>query len=138
VVPLWKYPRLKGPLNRQLAYTREVAHRKSKIIPWVFRRDGKPIKSFRGAWEKACKEAGLAGRWVHDFRRCVVRRLDQKHVKRGAAMKLIGQKSENVYRRFNIITAEDVAQAVEAIADYTEKPISGKARAKQASERAAR
>jgi hypothetical protein len=94
----------------------------------VFHRDGKPIKSFRGAWEKAWMEAGLPGAWVHDFRRCVVRRFEDNHVKRGAAMRVTRHQTEAVYGRYNITTAEDVAEAIEAIADYTEKPISGKAR----------
>jgi integrase len=131
-IPFRKYPRLKSLLERQLAYTRKVERAKSMIIPWVFHRDGRPIKSFRKAWDRACTEAGLQGAWVHDFRRCVVRRFEDNHVKRGAAMAVTGHKTEAVYRRYNITTAKDVADAIEAIANYTEKPNLGKARAKQA------
>src|SRR4029078_2666428 len=30
--------------------------------PWVFHRQGKPIKNFRKAWANSCKEAGLTGK----------------------------------------------------------------------------
>jgi len=29
------------------------------VIPWVFHRDGAPIKDFRGAWQTACENAGV-------------------------------------------------------------------------------
>ena len=29
------------------------------MIPWVFHRDGAPIKDFRGAWQTACENAGV-------------------------------------------------------------------------------
>jgi integrase len=66
-------------------------------------RDGKPIKSLRGAWESACTAAGLAGRMPHDFRRTAVRNLEQIGVSRSAAMTMVGHKTEAIYRRYAIV-----------------------------------
>jgi integrase len=138
IVPFWNYPELEVLLERQRAYTETVQRAKGQIVPWVFHRTGKPIKSFRGVWARACRQAGLPGAWVHDFRRCVVRRFELCHVPRGAAMKVTGHKTESVYQRYMITTAEDVAAATGTIAGYSEKLASDKAQAKQAGGEAGR
>src|SRR5207249_4794046 len=58
-------------------------------------RDGKRIKSFRGAWDRATNAAGLAGRIPHDFRRTAVRNLERAGVPRSVAMKLVGHKTDS-------------------------------------------
>ena len=45
------------------------------ITNLVFHRNGRPIRDLRGAWEKACQVASLAGLIPHDLRRSAVRRL---------------------------------------------------------------
>ena len=40
-----------------------------RIIPWIFHRDGVPIRYFRRAWLTAATRAGVPGRLPHDFRR---------------------------------------------------------------------
>ena len=47
----------------------------ARIIPSVFHREGRPIRSFRKAWRPACAEAGHAGLLFHDLRRSAVRNL---------------------------------------------------------------
>jgi hypothetical protein len=46
-------------LERQLAQTREIEKATGRIIPWLFHRRGRPIKSFRRAWQTACEKAGV-------------------------------------------------------------------------------
>ncbi|PYT23446.1 MAG: hypothetical protein DMG57_31940 [Acidobacteria bacterium] len=41
--------------------------------PWVFHRNGEPIKDFRKGWAEACRRAGLVGLRFHDLRRSAVR-----------------------------------------------------------------
>lgn len=43
------------------------------ICPWVFQRNGRPLKSFRKTWKAACETAACPGRILHDFRRTAVR-----------------------------------------------------------------
>ena len=70
------------PMTQELAAlleeqkaTHEEIIRSGVICPWVFQYKGKPFKSFKTAWKKACIRAGIP--WVipHDFRRTAVRNL---------------------------------------------------------------
>ena len=76
---------------------------------------GKPIKSFRGSWQTACRKAGVPGRLVHDLRRTAVRNLERAGVPRSVAMKLTGHKTESVYRRYAIVSESDLGQGVEKL-----------------------
>ncbi len=83
-------------------------------MPWVFHRDGRPIRSVRRAWLTACLKAGFAQvvsekprkvkllRIPHDFRRTAVRNLERAGVPRSTAMRMVGHKTESVYRRYAI------------------------------------
>ena len=92
-------------LTRQLEKTAELEQKTGRVIPWLFHRDGKPIKDFRKAWTAACQRAGVAGKVPDDFRRTAVRNLERAGVSRPAAMMMVGHRSESIYR--GIITADD-------------------------------
>ena len=47
---------------RQLEKTAELEQKAGRAIPWLFHRDGKPIKDFRKAWTAACQRAGVRGK----------------------------------------------------------------------------
>ena len=64
---------------------------------------GRPLKSFRKAWQQACAAAGVPGRILHDFRRTAVRNLERAGVPRSVAMKMVGHKTESVYRRYAVV-----------------------------------
>jgi integrase len=106
---------LRELLEAQEAETEKLQKEKGIVCPWVFHRDGHPIKSYDGAWRSACKKAGLPGRKVHDFRRTAVRRLEQAGVSRSVAMKLTGHKTESVYRRYAIVSRSDLEDAARRI-----------------------
>lgn len=57
---------------------------------FVFHRDGERIKTFRRAWTRACRKAGLEGRLVHDLRRTAARDFRRQGVSEGEIMKLCG------------------------------------------------
>ena len=95
-------PHLRALLETQLAATRALETATGQVIPWLFHRGGKPIKSFRRAWLTACGKAGLIGRIPHDFRRTAVRNLERAGVPRSAAMQMVGHKTESIYRRYAI------------------------------------
>lgn len=74
-----------------------------------------PITSFEKAFKAACVAAGLPGRTPHDMRRSAVRNLERAGVPRSVAMKLTGHKTESVYRRYDIVSPNDLRVAVERL-----------------------
>jgi integrase len=79
-----------------------------------FRR-GKQIKSIRGAWDRACQEAGFVGRIPHDFRRTAVRNLVRAGVPERVAMMITGHKTRDVFDRYNIVSAGDLKEAARRV-----------------------
>jgi integrase len=96
-------PALRAVLERQRERTRAVEKATGTIIPWIFHRAGTPIKSFRRAWVTACTKAGVPDRIPYDFRRTAVRNLERAGVPRSTAMKMVGHKTESIYRRYAIV-----------------------------------
>jgi integrase len=95
-------PELREVLERQLQITKELEQRTERIIPWLFHRDGKPIRDFRWVWASCCRRAGVPGRIPHDFRRTAVRNLERAAVPRSVAMAMVGHRTEAIYRRYAI------------------------------------
>ncbi len=114
--PFRALPPLQELLEDQRARTRAVERATGQLVPWVFHRDGEPIRSMRGAWDGACSRVGLDGAWFHDLRRTAVRNLERAGVPRSVAMKLTGHKTEAVYRRYAIADEVALAEGVEKLA----------------------
>jgi integrase len=92
-------PGLRTVLERQRERTTALEQAAGRIVPWVFHRNGRPVKSLRGARREACRLAGVPGRYAHDFRRTAVRNLERAGVPRSTAMRIVGHKTETLYRR---------------------------------------
>jgi len=112
VFPFAPLPALGELLRRQREATTAVERERGTIVPHVFHRNGRPIRSYHGAWREACEGAKLAGKYVYDFRRTAVRRLERGGVPRSQAMKLVGHKTEAIYRRYAIVSEADLHEAV--------------------------
>jgi site-specific recombinase XerD len=113
--PLAAHPELARLIEQQRAYTEAVQRRTGQIVPWVFHREGRPIRSMKGAWQRACERAGLK-LIPHDLRRSAVRNLERAGVPRSVAMKLVGHQTEAIYRRYAIVAPQDLAEGVSKLA----------------------
>jgi len=109
-------PELRACLEAQRAASDTLQKKTDRLIPCVFHRGGKPIKDFRRAWQTACEAAGLPGRIPHDFRRTAVRNLERAGVSRSVAMKMTGHKTEAVYRRYAIVSEQDLREGSQKLA----------------------
>ena len=98
-------------LEAQRAATDALQRKTGRIIPLVFHHKGRPIRDFRKAWATACDKAGCPGRIFHDLRRSAVRRFEYAGIARSVAMKLTGHKTENVYRRYAIVSDRELREA---------------------------
>lgn len=116
-------PQLLQLLKEQKARTEGFERANSRICRLVFHHDGeslidshrKPVKYMRKAWKHACNEAKLVGKIFHDFRRTAVRNFERKGISRQVAMQLSGHLSETIYRRYAIVSEQDLFEAVEKL-----------------------
>jgi len=100
-----------GLQPKDLSTTVDTSFGPARIVAHVFHRYGRPIKSLRRAWMRACRDAGRPGLLLHDLRRSAVRNLERAGISRSVAMKLTGHKTEAVYRRYAIVAESDVRDA---------------------------
>jgi integrase len=121
IFPFRASPELSGLLTSQRQLTSIVERETGRIVPWVFHRRGRPIRSFHDTWRQACREAGCPGRFIHDLRRTAVREMERAGVPRSVAMKLSGHKTESIYRRYAIVSEADLAEGVGRRASFRER-----------------
>jgi integrase len=135
-------------LTRELIEEMKALHRNRQLgCPYVFHRDGKPIKGFRKSWISACIKVGLCevmkdkegnpvvikmkngGEKVvkiptkifHDFRRTAIRDMVRSGISEKVAMTISGHKSRNVFERYNIVNDQDLREAALKFQDYQDR-----------------
>ena len=131
--PFAALPELAALLQRQREHTSDVERRLGVIVLTVFHRDGKPIKSYHGAWRAACQRAAvvkrgdfetvvrprLLARTPHEFRRTAARHLIRAGVAQHVVMKPCSWKTDAMFRRYAIVDERDLRDAVEMLAKGT-------------------
>jgi len=87
----------------------------------VFHRCGKQIRSFRKAFKAGAKEIGYEGLLPHDMRRSGVRNFRKSGLSESEGMALSGHKTSSVYRRYDIISDDDLTESMKRVQEHLKK-----------------
>jgi integrase len=104
-------PLLDGDMRDLLMAARKERQERWPESPFVFSRQGQPIRDLRWAWREACKRAGVPDLHFHDLRRTAVRNMRRAGVPQVIRMKISGHKTDSMERRYNIVDGDDLTIA---------------------------
>lgn len=119
--------------NQPIQYL-ELPANVRETCPYVFHREGTPIKDFRGSWDKACKYIDMEVKIFHDLRRNAVKNMVRSGVQEVVAVKISGHKTRAVFDRYNIVSTDDLKETVHKVGAYHEmvtKTVTKEAREQQ-------
>ena len=89
--------------------------------PFVFHRQGKPVSSFRKAFKAAAAEAKMPELVPHDMRRSAVRNFRRAGLSEHEGMKLSGHETDSIYRRYDIISDDDLTESMNRVQEHLKK-----------------
>jgi integrase len=106
------------PLDGELlAIVEQRAKERLLSCPYVFHVGGRSIiNTLDRAWRKARTAAGFPSVVFHDLRRSGLRAMLQAGVPQAVAKKVSGHESDQVFARYNIVTTDDIRQALQQTA----------------------
>lgn len=102
---------LRNILEKRKPKTRKASPPADALV--FLEADGEPLapKRLYAAWHAAATAAGFPDLIPHDLRRSAVREMERRRIPRQVAMKLIGHRTEHIYRRYAIVTEADIHDA---------------------------
>lgn len=109
---------LRGELLEAILKQRDWVLRNFPACEYVFTYDGSKLEGLKRQWLQTLKTIGLEGKKFHDFRRTAISNMVRANIPQVVCQKISGHKNESVFRRYNIITEDDLAKAAETMADY--------------------
>jgi integrase len=104
-------PELRKLLKKQRTVTDALDERAEKPCVWVFHREGEQLVHFYRQWRKACDDAKVPGKLLHDMRRTAIRNLVRAGVSERVAMQMCGHKTRSIFDRYNITSENDLRSA---------------------------
>lgn len=104
-------PDVRGTLQR-LAKVRSLTSRH------VFSYKGKPLKRITRSFKTALKDAKITDFRFHDLRHCASTNLRRAGVDTATVMKIIGHKSDKMWKRYNAIEERDLHEAALKMHNY--------------------
>ncbi len=84
----------------------------------VFTYAGRPLQRLTRSFKTALKDSGITDFRFHDLRHCASTNLRRAGVDTATAMKIVGHKSEKMWKRYNAIEERDLTQAAEKLNRY--------------------
>ena len=91
------------PVGAAALRTLRALRKQNPNEEFVFTRNGKPIRNFRRAWDKACESAGLNGHLFHGNRRSQAVNLMAAGVDEQIAMDITGHKDTQTFRGYRVL-----------------------------------
>jgi len=85
---------------------------------YVFTYAGRPLQRVTRSFKAALKEAGITDFRFHDLRHCASTNLRRAGVDTATAMRIVGHKSEKMWKRYNAIDERDLTKAAEKLNKY--------------------
>lgn len=95
-----------------LVFFRVIKTKKNPVLAFL------PIGDFRKVWTDACAKSGLTGMIFHDLRRSAVRNMVRSGVQEKVAMKLSGHVTRSIFDRYNIVSEQDLTDAVRKLQKF--------------------
>lgn len=86
--------------------------------PWVFHREGKPVRDFRTVWKSALAKVGVSDYHFHDFRRTATRNMALAGVPEKHIMQVTGHKTRHMIDRYNITMERDTQHTLERTQEF--------------------
>jgi integrase len=77
--------------------------------------NGKRIRDFRDAWDKARTAAGVPSLLFHDLRRTAARNFRRAGIAEGVIMKIGGWKTRSIFERYAIVSHADIEDALQKL-----------------------